>query len=241
MSTNDHAFRDDPLARVKRIEDECAHRGMQLKRTTAVERVGPCPVCGGRDRFSINIRKQVFNCRGCGKGGDVIELVRHVDCCGFTDALEQLTGEKIGGVRPDRVRLTKAKAEAAERRQHEKAHWFWLHRQPIKGTIAERYLRGRGITCPLPPTLAFLPTRKSEHHPAMIAAFSFAVEIEPGLLDAPRNVEAVHLTLLKPDGSGKADTDRQSCLLEVPETCRSCWHHRTNFLRSRSPKASKTG
>jgi hypothetical protein len=40
----------------------------------------------------------------------------------------------------------------------------------------------------------------------MIAAYALADEPAPGILAAPRNVSAVHLTLLKPDGSGKADT-----------------------------------
>jgi hypothetical protein len=53
--------------------------------------------------------------------------------------------------------------------------------------------------------LAFLPPPKPSHHPAMIAAFGLPHEIEPGVLNAPRDVVAVHLTLLKPDGSGKAD------------------------------------
>ena len=88
-----------------------------------------------------------------------------------------------------------------ELRQHEKAAWLWSQRRPIKGTIAEKYLQGRGITCPLQSTLAFLPPAKPEHHPAMIAAFSLPDEIEPGLLGAPRNVEAVHLTLLRSDGN----------------------------------------
>jgi DNA primase len=36
--------------------------------------------------FSINTRKHVFNCRGCGTGGDVIELVQFLDDCGFPEA-----------------------------------------------------------------------------------------------------------------------------------------------------------
>ena len=47
-------------------------RGIKLR--GKVERVGPCPNCGGHDRFAINIRKQVWNCRGCHKGGDRIAL-----------------------------------------------------------------------------------------------------------------------------------------------------------------------
>jgi DNA primase len=38
--------------------------------------------------------KKVFNCRGCAKAGDVIELVKFLDGCDFTRAVEKLTGEK---------------------------------------------------------------------------------------------------------------------------------------------------
>jgi hypothetical protein len=91
-----------------------------------------------------------------------------------------------------------------ERRQGEKASWLWSQRRPIAGTVAEAYLRTRGITCPLPVTLAFLPPYKPEHHPAMIAGFGIPDEPEPGVLGAPHDVNSVHLTLLKADGSGKA-------------------------------------
>jgi hypothetical protein len=105
-----------------------------------------------------------------------------------------------------------------ERRQHEKAAWLWLQRHPIKGTIAEKYLRGRWITCPLPPTLAFLPPNKPEHHPAMVAAFGLPDESEPGLLREPRSVEAIHLTLLKPDGSGKAELATPKLIVGSPRS-----------------------
>jgi hypothetical protein len=120
--------------------------------------------------------------------------------------------------RSDRPPPSRLKNDDHERRQHQKATWLWSQRQPIKGTIAEKYLMGRGITCPLPPTLAFLPTRKSEHHPAMVSAFYFAVEIEPSLLHAPRNVEAVNLTLLKPDGSGKAEVATPKLIVGSPRS-----------------------
>ena len=40
-----------------RIEDEIERRGIKL--VGRVDRCGPCPQCGGKDRFSINVRKQV--------------------------------------------------------------------------------------------------------------------------------------------------------------------------------------
>ena len=104
-----------------------------------------------------------------------------------------------------------------ERRQHDKAAWLWSQRKPISGSIAERYLREvRKITCPLPQTLAFLPPRKRDHHPAMIAAFSLPDELEPGALGEPQNVEAVHLTLLRSDGSGKADIEHPKLFVGSP-------------------------
>jgi hypothetical protein len=38
--------------------------------------------------------------------------------------------------------------------------------------------RLRGITCALPATIASLPPAKLEHHPALIAAFALAHEVE---------------------------------------------------------------
>jgi CHC2 zinc finger len=73
------------------IEDEIARRGIKLRRSGhSPERVGPCPICGGRDRFSINTRKQLWNCRVCGQGGDVIDLVQHIDRCDYKAACETL-------------------------------------------------------------------------------------------------------------------------------------------------------
>jgi phage/plasmid primase-like uncharacterized protein len=58
-------------ARAVRIEQEIARRGIKLN-GRGPERCGPCPKCGGTDRFAINTNKQIWNCRGCQRGGDVI-------------------------------------------------------------------------------------------------------------------------------------------------------------------------
>jgi DNA primase len=80
-------------ARRFHIEDVLNQRDITLKRQGKTERVGPCPKCGGDDRFAINISKQVFNCRGCGASGDVIELVKFLDGVDFNVACETLTNE----------------------------------------------------------------------------------------------------------------------------------------------------
>ena len=73
------------------IQDELARRGIRLR--GKIERAGPCPKCGGNDRFSINTAKQLFNCRHCGVGGNVIDLVCHLDGADFKTACATLTGE----------------------------------------------------------------------------------------------------------------------------------------------------
>ena len=73
------------------IEDELARRGIRLRRQGR-ELVGPCPRCGGRDQFGVNIVKQIWNCRGCQKGGDILDLVQHLDGCEFLEAVRDPDG-----------------------------------------------------------------------------------------------------------------------------------------------------
>lgn len=86
-------------------------RGHKLRRQGG-EWIGPCPRCGGHDRFSINPRERVFNCRGFG-GGSYIDAVMHIDDCDFLTACETMTG-RPAPARPKRKR--KAEAKPAERR-----------------------------------------------------------------------------------------------------------------------------
>lgn len=84
-------------AKAIRIEAIIDDRGIKLKRK-GCELVGPCPRCGGTDRFAAHIQKQVFNCRGCGgKGCGAVSLVQFLDGVGFREACERLTGYKPTG------------------------------------------------------------------------------------------------------------------------------------------------
>jgi hypothetical protein len=151
-------------------------------------------------------QKQLFNCRICERGGDVVSLVRHLDGVTFAKAVQTLVGN-LPPRRRSATPLPTGNSEAAddyEAAQHRKAAWIWANRKPAKGTIVEKYLREvrlyRGV---IPPTLGFLPARN--HYPAaMIAAFGLCDEIEPGLIVAPSVVDSVHFTLLALDGN-KAD------------------------------------
>jgi CHC2 zinc finger len=201
-------------ARTVRIEDEIARRGIRLKGSKP-DRCGPCPRCGGHDRFSINIKKQVFHCRQCkpeALTGDVIGFVQWIDNCGFKAAIQTLTGDEPCQSPAPKIVVD----EDHNREQHDKAAWLWSQRQPIAGTIAERYLReARGITCPPPGTLGFLPARGA-YSPALIAAYSIPGESKPGVLDAPTGVDSVHITRLLPDGSDRERGERAKITIGQP-------------------------
>ena len=95
-------------ARAVSIAVPVERRSVSLK-SSGGERVGPCPVCGGKDRFSINLTKGVFHCRGSGAGGDVIALTQYLEGCEFRVACEILTGRPP----PDRHQGETAEAKAA--------------------------------------------------------------------------------------------------------------------------------
>jgi hypothetical protein len=133
----------------------------RLKKT-ASEYVGPCPACGGRDRFAIHRRRNVWLCRMAGEGGDAIALVQYLNGANFYGAVELITGRAApdGGRGqthdPEFIARQKAEADArrikAERelndfrgREIRRAHDIWKAAGPIAGSIAEAYLRFRGV------------------------------------------------------------------------------------------------
>lgn len=82
---------------------------------------GPCPDCGGNDRFGVNLKKGcggVFHCRGCGaSGGDAIALVQFLDGCGFLRAVETLAGPPPDGSTETDDERCAREAQAIERRE----------------------------------------------------------------------------------------------------------------------------
>lgn len=131
--------------------------------------------------------------------------------CAFTDILDALvsTGAMARDYRPEppsaaEVARRRAEDEAAAVATEKRALACWRQSQPIGRSVAETYLRGRGITCALPDTLRFNPDcwhPSARRAPAMVSL----IEGLPRL--------AVHRTYLRPDGSGKADLDPPKAML----------------------------
>ena len=138
------------LARGLPMQAEVARRGgLGLKRC-GNELVGPCPRCGGRDRFAISISKRVFVCRGCAAAGDIIALVQFLDGCDFRTAVRTLAGFEMGGLnlqdaKSDHRPLDLVNQPAIDEQNTERALKLWADAVPICGTVAEKYLHHRGL------------------------------------------------------------------------------------------------
>jgi putative DNA primase/helicase len=199
---------DIERARNVRLEDEIAHRGIKLRRV-GPELIGGCPLCGGTDRFAIHTKKQIWVCRGCSIGGDVIKFTQHFDGCDFATAIETLAGDTVRAT--PQAKPSPARRDNSDDKQRvSKAAWLWSRRKPITdGTPPWLYLRKRGYTGPIPETLGYLPAR--DPHPAvMIGAFGVADKPEPGILAAPKVVRGVHLTRLTAEGDKAPNADGKS-------------------------------
>jgi hypothetical protein len=177
-------------AKAMRIEDEVARRGIKL--VGRGECVGPCPVCGGRDRFSINIKKQIWNCRGCAKGGDIVDLVQHLDGVDFKSAVATLGGDERKPIAP--VKPTEHHEKEDDREKTERALRIWDEASEVSGTLAEQYLRRRGLELP-----------DDDHALRFYSPCPFAGTAYPALIALFRDVrtdepKAIHRIALAPSG-----------------------------------------
>jgi hypothetical protein len=166
-------------AKATRIEDEVARRGIKL--VGRGECVGPCPVCGGRDRFSINVKKQVWNCRGCAKGGDVVDLVQHLDGVDFKVAVVTLGGDERKPIAPVKPTEHHERKED-DQEKTKRALKIWDEASEVNGTLAEQYLRRRGLELPEDDEALryFSPCPfAGTTYPALIALFRDIVTNEP--------------------------------------------------------------
>jgi hypothetical protein len=172
-----------------------------------------CPLCSASRSTAEKRKRKVFrvwreaedfltyHCIHCGEKGWL---------CKDGDAAP-LNLERIEAVRKE------AQDREREARQQRivKARYLWRASRPIQRTPAERYLREvRGISCPLPPTLRFLPASRPGYHPALIAAYGLPREPEPARLEIGEDeVVAVQLTLLAENGLSKATNE--ACLSKI--------------------------
>ncbi|MFN3683283.1 MAG: hypothetical protein ACK41F_05035 [Fimbriimonadaceae bacterium] len=118
------------------------------ERYTSIDRRGngPCPFCGGSDRFYVRKDGLHWGCRKCGRKGDAVDLVAEMERVSKAEAARMLSGAPVAarerpGPAPkpsvpqqsegDRMRLSTLAADAERR---------------MPGSPAERYCLARGLS-----------------------------------------------------------------------------------------------
>ncbi|MCW4114763.1 hypothetical protein NPA31_007275 [Aurantimonas sp. MSK8Z-1] len=178
MSAATHLFVE--AARAVTIAEAVDRLGLEagLKRAGLGELAGPCPACGGTDRFAVNTAKNKWNCRGAGGGDDAIGLAAHLGgldpkrrtdflaACAAVTGLPVPDGSEEGAeARAARERLLAERRDAATRaagererasadfrdREREKARGKWRAAERWRpGDAVARYLSLRLGGHPLP-------------------------------------------------------------------------------------------
>lgn len=160
----------------------------------------PCPICQpegckGQNALTLHDSANGRLLLHCKKSG-----------CAFRDILAA-AGIVPGSYTPPDPRIL-AQREADRQKDAVKraaqALRLWQDAQPIAGTLAETYLRGRGIACDLPNTLRFAPSCwhvSAKRLPAMVARVEGCA------------MAAVHRTYLRGDGMGKAEVEPTKAML----------------------------
>lgn len=166
---------------------------------------GPCPICGGKDRFRFDNKngRGTWICNQCGSG-DGYKMLEAFHGWGFKHALEEVKSV-VGIVQPEQSKdeQTEAKKIAALRKT-------WEESKPVtKGDPVWNYLKSRGvITTFVPsviryhPALTYRNGNVTTKHPAMVAAVTYP----------DQKCASIHRTYLTLDGK-KANVESPKKLM----------------------------
>ncbi|NKW71796.1 virulence-associated protein E [Rhodobacteraceae bacterium R_SAG10] len=145
----------------------------------------PCPVCQPerrRDQIALSISEA---------NGKIL-LFCFKRRCSFIEIANAISSPL------ENAKIDVAARRETERKQAEysaaklaKARSLWDAAKPIAGTKAEAYLRGRGITAPLPDSLRFMPD--IYHAPSSTWSCAMVANVEP--------IGGVHRTFLSKKGA----------------------------------------
>ena len=156
----------------------------------------PCPVCQTErrpDQRALSIRTEGGRLLTfCHKGGCDHRAI--LDAAGLPPDLAQAD--------PHAAKEADARRAAYEAEQLAKARRLWDAGKPINGTKGEAYLRGRGITCGLPPSLRWVAD--AYHGPSARWLSAMVADVSTG---------GVHRTYFE---KGGARIDRNAKMMQGP-------------------------
>ena len=151
-------------------------------------------------------------CRRCDWQGDAITLVEELHQLGFLEACDFLA--RHAGIAEAGVTSSTAPPKPPANDNQGFAENIWNATIPVAGTIGETYLRRRGITIAIPPSIRFasrLWHKDSEsEYPALVSAITS--------IDGSTN-RGILRTYLRLDGRDKADILRSRKMLGDARGC----------------------
>ena len=190
------------------VEDWAARLGL---RNRSGEYVGPCPVCGGEDRFHVRRGRDggaAVGCRGCIDGQppkEKREAFGRVLREAFPERFQSGAGEPPHPPRkPPESRSEPISApdpgDADTRRKV--ARRVWNATKPLPGSLAEIFLTARGVGhVAVAPSLRFSPALPHPHAPGRFPC------LVAGVQDAHGGFLGVQRTYLDSTGAGKANVE----------------------------------
>lgn len=167
--------------------------GAQVRlRRAGSEWKGCCPFHSDKTpSFTIFDGGERFHCFGCGASGDVLDYVQRLHDVSLPEAARML-----GAGEMPRLRLPPG-PPADKRGRSDEARAIWEGATGAAESLAETYLRARGILLPPPSCIRFswLSVGRSLPMPCLVA----------GVRNVLGQMAGIQRIFLKPDGSGKAD------------------------------------
>lgn len=190
---------------------------------------GPCPLCGGKDRFQFYkdaVETGGSNCRQCGPKPDGFEMVAQAHNCNFIDSVrkvQDVLGGEVTVSKPETIRRHRPDPKKQEKQKRRDA-WcrkmlkqVWRESLPAEAEEAfplRAYLANRGLPIKqYPKTLRFHPGLKSFDEdknyegtfPAMVAL----------VVDKSGDPITIHRTFITEIGS-KAPVESAKKLMAYP-------------------------
>jgi len=160
----------------------------------------PCPMCGGKDRFSWSDKDSTGNyfCHGCGPGS-AVTLVMKVKGVNFTEAVRLIEGTL--GV----AKFSPPKADRSTPEEKvERMAALWRKARKLDGNDpASKYLISRGIT-KMPHWSAVRCLMETEHYAGRIKSIMPAMLSRFVAPDGRSDTSMLHVTYLTINGA-KAD------------------------------------
>lgn len=156
---------------------------------------GPCPACGGTDRFRFDDKggKGTFFCNACGAGDGfkLLSLVKGLSFAQAAELIRPIVGE-LPTCRPAKARDPNSIRQALRT--------VWESGQPLTPSdLASRYLSARGVTVPQCANLRFAASIAVRDHPSKSRLPALLALVR----DREGNPVTIHRTYL--EGAAKAN------------------------------------